>query len=227
MLPSHRQAMDDIIHCRTDYFGGHVYCCKECDETRYSYHSCKNRHCPKCGNDTANQWLAKQRNLLLPVIHYLVTFTLPECFRKIARSNQKLIYNMLFRTSAAALQEIAWDPRFVGGLLGMMGVLQTWTRDMRFHPHIHYVVPGGGLSEDDSQWHSASGTFLVPQPAVGKIFRGKFRDALKKTELYDQVPSEVWFRDWVVDCEPVGTGEYAFKYLAPYIFRVHLPGGHQ
>jgi putative transposase/transposase-like zinc-binding protein len=215
--------MEAIESCRTPALGGQVYHCTPCDQFRYSYHSCQNRHCPKCGNNGATTWLARQRDLLLPVPHFLVTFTLPESLRKLGRSHQKLIYNLLFRTSTAALQKLARDPRFVGGQLGLVGVLQTWTRDLRYHPHIHYLVPAGGLSADGQQWLPAKHPhFLVPVKALGKIFRAKFRDALKKTSLYLQLPPQIWNQDWVVDCEPVGSGQTTLKYLAPYVFRVAL-----
>jgi hypothetical protein len=130
MLPSHRRAMEDICRCRTEALGGQVYYCAKCQEHRYSYHSCKNRHCPKCQNDQANEWLENQQNLLLPVTHFLVTFTLPEELRSLARANQKTLYNILFRASSEALQQLALDPRFIGGRIGMVGVLHTWTRDL-------------------------------------------------------------------------------------------------
>jgi len=128
MLPSHRRAMQDIEQCRTESLGGQLYYCAQCDEQRYSYHSCKNRHCPKCQNQQANEWLQEQKDLLLPTHHFLVTFTLPAELRAVARSNQKTIYSLLFRASAQALQQLAQDPRFVGARLGMVGVLHTWTR---------------------------------------------------------------------------------------------------
>jgi len=214
--------MEAIENCRTEALGGQVYHCTPCNQFRYSYHSCQNRHCPKCGNQGATTWLARQRDRLLPVPHFLVTFTLPDSLRKLARSHQKLIYNLLFRTSAAALQKLARDPRFVGGQLGLIGVLQTWTRDLHYHPHVHYLVPAGGLSAQ-GQWLPAKHPkFLVPVKALGKIFRAQFRDALQKTPLYCQVPSPTWTQDWVVHCEPAGSGQAVLKYLAPYIFRVAL-----
>jgi hypothetical protein len=216
--------MEAIENCRTQALGGQVYHCTPCDQFRYSYHSCQNRHCPKCGNQGATAWLARQRDLLLPVPHFLVTFTLPDSLRKLARSHQKLIYNLLFRTSSAALQQLARDPRFVGAQLGLVGVLQTWTRDLHYHPHVHYLVPAGGLSADGGQqWIPAKHSrFLVPVKALAKIFRAKFRDALKKTPLYPQLPAEIWTQPWVVHCEPVGSGQAVLKYLAPYLFRVAL-----
>jgi ribosomal protein L37AE/L43A len=136
MLPSHRRAIQDIETCRTATLGGQLYYCPQCHEQRYSYHSCKNRHCAKCQNDQANDWLKAQQSLLLPVTHFLVTFTLPAQLRALARSNQKTIYNLLFRASSAALLQLAKDPRFVGARLGMVGVLHTWTHQLLYHPHV-------------------------------------------------------------------------------------------
>jgi hypothetical protein len=224
MLPSHHRAMRDIVRCRTEQLGGHLYCCEnsDCQNIVYAYHSCGNRSCPKCGQDKTQRWIEKQHNLLLPTHYFLVTFTLPCELRPVARSNQKVVYDLLFRSSAAALQKLAKDPRFIGGNIGMMGGLHTWQRDMGYHPHVHFIVPGGGLSEDRSKWLPANADFLVPVEALSPIFRAKFRDALKKTNLFDSVPSEVWQKDWVVHCKPVGNGNNALKYLAPYIYRVAI-----
>ena len=221
MPRAHRRAMRDIEACRTPELGGQVYACAKCNERRYSYHSCKNRHCPKCGNDQAKKWLEEQTELQLPVIHFLVTFTLPEELRRVARSNQKRLYNILFRASREALQKLAADERFVGGRLGMVGVLHTWTRALIYHPHVHYIVTGGGLNEK-GKWKSSREDFLVPVRALSVIFRAKFRDLLKKTDLFEQVDARVWKKEWVVHSEPVGSGEAAFKYLAPYVFRVAI-----
>jgi hypothetical protein len=221
MLRSHLRAMQDIELCRTASLGGEVYVCKKCERYRYSYHSCKNRHCPKCQNEQANEWLEEQKEFLLPVSHFMVTFTLPEELRVVARSNQKTVYNILFRASSQALQKLALDPRFVGGKIGMVGVLHTWTRDLQYHPHVHYIVAGGGLSAD-GRWVASRKEFLVHVRPLGVIFRAKVRDELKKAGLINQVDRRAWKKDWVVHSEPVGSGEAAFKYLAPYIFRVAI-----
>jgi hypothetical protein len=219
---SHLQAMAAIEQCRTEALGGHVYTCEDCAQSRYSYHSCKNRHCPKCQNDAGQQWLARQTELLLPVPYFMVTFTLPEGLRTLARTNQRQVYDLLFQTSAAALQTLAADPRFVGGQLGFLGVLQTWSRDLTYHPHVHYLVPGGGLSADGQTWLRARNAFFVHVKPLSRLFRAKFRAALQQTGLTGQVPPLVWRQEWVVHCQPVGTGETALTYLAPYIFRVAL-----
>ena len=221
MPRSHLRAMRDIESCRTPSLGGKVYLCNKCELYRYSYHSCKNRHCPKCQNDQANQWLEQQKSLLLPVIHFMVTFTLPQELRALARSNQKTVYNILFRASSQALRKLALDPRFVGGRIGMVGVLHTWTRDLRYHPHVHYIVTGGGLNQQ-GRWRSSGDQFLVPGKPLNIIFRAKVRHELKKAGLLDQIDKQVWNKEWVVNLEPVGSGVAAFKYLAPYIFRVAI-----
>jgi hypothetical protein len=223
MLPSHKRAINDIILCRTQPLGGKVFRCDPCDEYRYSYHSCKNRSCTKCGNDDATRWLAAQTALLLPVQYFMVTSTLPKELRRVARSNQKRIYDLLLRTTAEAIQKLARDPRFVGGEVGLLGVLQTWKRDMGYHAHAHFIVPSGGISPDGKRWLPAQRDYLMPERAVAKILRAKFRDALKKhPDLFKQIPKKVWRTDWIVNIKPVGKGKTALKYLAPYIFTVAI-----
>lgn len=222
MLPSHKKAMHAVEQCRTSALGGHVYHCPDCGEKEYQYHSCRNRHCPKCQNDKAYEWLEKQQDILLPVPYFLVTFTLPDELRDVARSNQKLVYDVLFRMSAQAMQKLGADPRFVGGQMGMVGVLHTWGRNLSYHPHIHYLVPGGGIDPSSKTWLPAAKTFLFPVKALSRIFRAKFRDALKDTDCFADIPTEVWEKEWVVHSKPVGNGTQALKYLAPYIFRVAI-----
>lgn len=222
LLPSHRRTLRDIAHCRTATLGGHVYYCDVCEQIHYQYHSCQNRHCPQCQHNQGQQWLERQQATLLPVPYFMVTFTLPSGLHEVARSHQKIVYNILFRASATALKELAWDPRYVGGQIGMVGVLHTWGRQLNYHPHVHYLVPAGGLSADGEHWLSARGNFLIPVKALSILFRAKFRDALKKAELFKVVPAEVWQQDWVTHCKPVGKGQGALKYLAPYIFRVAI-----
>ena len=222
LLSSHRQVMRAIEQCRTEALGGQVYTCPECGEVQYSYHSCRNRHCPKCQNDKAQEWLEAQQDMLLPVLYFMLTFTLPAALCEIVRSNQSLLYNLLFRISAAAAQHLAKDPRFVGGQIGLVGILHTWGRDLAYHPHIHYLVPAGGLTTNTQTWLPARQDFLLPVKALSKIFRGKFRQALVKTTLFTQIPPKVWQQDWVVHCKLVGNGRTALKYLAPYVFRVAI-----
>lgn len=222
LLPSHRQAMRAIERCRTEALGGQVYSCPACGEVRYSYHSCRNRHCPKCQHEQSQEWLQLQQELLLPVPYFLLTFTLPAELRILASRNQKLFYDTLFRASAQATQILARDPRFIGGQVGLVGVLHTWTRNLAYHPHIHYLVPGGGLSKDQQNWLKARNSFFLPVRALSRLFRGRFQHLLRKTPIFAQIPPEVWHQDWVVHCKPVGNGQTALKYLAPYIYRVAI-----
>jgi len=222
MLPSHRQAMRAIERCRTSALGGHIYYCEGCEETEYHYHSCRNRHCPKCQNGKAQEWLEKQQDMLLPIRYFLVTFTLPSEFREVARSHQRLVYDLLFRTSAAAMQHLARDSRFVGGQLGMVGLLHSWGRNLSYHPHVHYLVPAGGVAPDGQTWLPSKKNFLLPVKALSRVFRAKFRDALRQTDCFADVPATVWQQEWVVHCQPVGDGQSSLKYLAPYIFRVAI-----
>lgn len=155
--------------------------------------------------------------------YFLVTFTLPEALRPVARSHQKLLYNLLFQTSADALQALALDPRHLGGQIGMIGVLHTWTRDLAYHPHVHYLVPGGGLSPEGEQWLSPrSAAWLVPVRALSRLFRGKFQAALTTTGLATHVPPQVWRKEWVTHCQPAGTGTEVLASFAPSISRIAL-----
>ena len=222
LLPSQQAALQAIAQCRTEALGGQVYVCPACDTRRYSYHSCRNRHCPTCQHDAAQTWLARQQDLLLPLPYFLVTFTLPAELRDVAYHHQRIMYNLLFRASAAALMELARDPRFLGAQIGLVGVLQTWTRDLRYHPHVHYLAPGGGLAEDGRTWITAKADFLVHVKPLAALFRAKLRAALRQTALWNEIPTAAWQQPWVVDCRSVGTARAALRYLAPYIFRVAI-----
>jgi hypothetical protein len=222
LLSSHKRAMRAIEQCRTPALGGQVFSCPECHQTQFSYHSCRNRHCPKCQNDKAHEWLEKQQNFLLPVPYFMLTFTIPAALRPLARSNQAIFYDLLFRTSADATQLLAQDPRCLGGQLGLIGILHTWGRNLSYHPHIHYLIPAGGVTANHLAWIPAHQNFLFPVKALSKIFRTKFRHALLKTKLALSIPASVWEQDWVVHCKPVGNGRTALRYLAPYIFRVAI-----
>ena len=222
LLPSHRRAMHAIETCRTEALGGQLFSCPQCNQLRYSYHSCRNRHCPKCQNEKAQEWLQAQQNLLLNVPYFMLTFTLPDPLRQAARSHQALFYDLLFRASAAATQLLARDPRFLGGQIGLLGVLHTWGRNLSYHPHVHYLVPAGALAPDLRTWLRAPQNFLLPVKALSRIFRAKFLHALQKSPLANTLPASVWKQEWVVHCKPVGNGSTALKYLAPYIFRVAI-----
>ena len=211
-IPSiHLKAIRDISQCRTKALGGQVYYCEHCHQHHYSYHSCGNRHCNQCQSDRSQQWLDDKKNLHLPVSHFLVTFTLPASLRILAKSHQKLFYNLLFTCAAKALQKMASDFKHLGGTLGMMGILHTWGRNLSYHPHVHFVVPGVAYFKEGDTLLFANPKFLLPVKALSKIFKAKFRDALRKenANLFGQIPAHVWSGDWVVHSENVGSGEAA------------------
>lgn len=221
LLPSHHQALTAIKRCRTSALGGHLYQCDTCNTQHYQYHSCRNRHCPQCQHNVGQAWLEKQQHRLLNSHYFMLTFTIPEALRPLARSNQKTVYSALFRSAAAATQKLACDERYVGGQIGMVGVLHTWGRNLSYHPHVHFLVPGGGLT-DTNEWRATSHNFFVPVKALSIIFRAKLRDALAEAGLTEDIDKAVWKSDWVVHCQPVGNGSTALRYLAPYIFRVAI-----
>ena len=218
ILPSHTKTMRDVIRCRTPELGGQTWHCDHCGKTHYSYHSCRNRHCPKCQHDRAQNWLDQQIDLLLPVPYFMATITVPEGLRPAFRHRQKSLYSLLFKVSARAIMVLARDKRFLGADIGLIGVLQTWTRMIAYHPHIHFLIPGGGVIGNKWKWSKPD--FLVHVRPLSRLIRRFFREALKQTDLYQIVPDLVWNQEWVCHVEPVGTGESALKYLAPYIFRV-------
>jgi hypothetical protein len=222
LLPSHLRIMWCIENCRTEALGGHVYQCDGCGEMVYRYHSCRNRHCNQCQSDKAQAWLEAQKELLLPVPYFLVTFTLPRELRSIAYNKQQVVYNLLFRSAAEALQELAADPRFVGGQIGIIGVLHTWQRDLSFHPHVHFLVPGGGLDFVDARWCATHNRFFVHVKPLSILFRAKMRAGLKKAGLFHHAPSTAWQKEWVVHSKSVGYGEKAVEYLADYVFRIGI-----
>jgi hypothetical protein len=219
----HRKVIEAIIACRTEACGITVYGCGQCEQATVVFRSCGNRHCPTCQNHKTRQWLEKQLDRELPGHHFMVTFTVPEQLRRFTRSHQRAGYNALFSTSSSALKELAADDEFVGGdTPGFFGVLHTWGRQLEYHPHIHYIVPGGAFDKKSGHWHSSRPDFYVPVAALSKIFKAKFRDEMIKVGLYNQINPVVWKLDWNVNCQAVGSSEGSLKYLAPYVFKVAI-----
>ena len=223
MPAEHRKVIDAIINCRTPAYGAALYECERCGEPHIVYRSCGNRHCPNCQHHKSLKWLEKQIKRKLPGHHFMITFTVPNTLRRFVRSNQRLAYSAMFKASSEAIKKLAADQKYMGGdLLGFFGVLHTWGRQLHYHPHIHYVVPGGALSTQEHRWHPSRIDFFVPVRALSKVFRAKFRDEIDKAGLLGAIPPELWQTDWNVNCQAAGACEHSLRYLAPYVFKVAI-----
>jgi len=180
LTPAQRRALLAISRCRTPALGGHLYRCTDCDTTDFAYHSCHHRACPRCGGSRTAEWTERQTEQLLPVPYFLVTFTVPEQLRPVFLAQPALLHDLLFTQAAAALQLVARRPRLLGAVLGMIGVLHTWGRQLQYHPHLHFIIPGGGLSAEGTKWvPSRQPDWLLPMQAVSAAFRKRFDDALR------------------------------------------------
>jgi hypothetical protein len=221
LSPWQWKAMADLEHCRTAYFGGHLERCDRCGHEHYSYHSCRNRHCPKCHGEQTDAWLDKQQSRLLPVAYYLLTFTLPAGLRPLAKSHPRQVYALLMSTAVAALQKLAGDPQWVGGTLPVLAVLHTWTRALLFHPHVHLLVAAGGISTAGTWVHAVHSNFLVPGYALSQIFRAKFKAGLSSLGLLAPTLT-CWQQNWTVHCRHAGSGQKVLDYLARYVFRIAI-----
>lgn len=227
--------------CRTAALGGHVDQCSQCGHRAISYNSCGNRHCPKCQTNAREKWLTARSQELLPVSYVHVVFTLPHQLGRLALHNKKVLYTLLFRASAATLLEIAADPKHLGAEIGFLSVLHTWGQNLLHHPHLHCVIPAGGLSPDHQRWIHPRYPFFLPVKALSRVFRGKFVAGLKhafhKRELVfpgllKPLAEEKAFRaflrllfcqDWVVYAKPpFGGPRHVLQYLARYTHRVAI-----
>lgn len=225
MPAGHRKALEAIVSCRTETLGGHLECCddSDCNHQRYSYHSCKNRNCPKCHGADTGRWLTKRRTELLAVSYFHVTITIPQQLRRMARSHQAKLYAMLMSTAAEALQKLALDPRYVGGQLAILAVLHTWTRTLEHHPHVHMLVPAGGVAADGYWRQARKIKYLVCEKALSKLFRGKFMARLRKVFPEETFPSELWQTDWVAKIKPpIKNPKKVLDYLGRYVHRIAI-----
>jgi hypothetical protein len=226
-----------LVACRTPSLGGHLDRCTTCGFEKPSYNSCRNRHCPKCQALEQARWVESRLDRILPVHYFHLVFTLPSELHSLAYSNPSEIFALLFRSAADALLTLATDPKWLGSAarLGITAVLHTWTRDLRFHPHVHCIVTGGGLSHDQSQWVKASRDFLFPVHVIGSLFRGKFmaglQELLTKGKLHDDATDRAARRrrqrlyrmSWVVYAKrSFGGPEQVFRYLGRYTHRVAI-----
>ena len=197
-----------------------VYSCPNCGNIHFAYPSCGNRNCPKCGQEKVASFLTKQQKNLLPVNYFMVTVTLPHEFHSVCRKYPEDIYNAFFHEAATSIREIARNDRHLGAEIGLIGTLQTWKRNGDFHPHIHFLVPGGGISKDGLYWkYPRKKDFFIPARPLSILLRRKMKESLEKTELFFEIPQTAWEKHWVSDCTNVGNGMSSFKYLAPYMQR--------
>jgi hypothetical protein len=221
--PEQRRAVRAILSCRTARRGGHLYRCGPCAQFEFAYHSCHHRACPQCGALKARDWLEERKLRLLPVPYFLLTFTVPEELRALFKADPKFFYDLLFAVTAQALREVAFSK--LEGEVAALGVLHTWSRQLIFHPHIHYIVPGGFLSTNKLRWiRLKSPKFLLPEKVLGRRVRSLFGKELraKRPELFSRAPAACWRKEWIVNTQPVGSGERALKYLAAYVQRTAL-----
>lgn len=219
----HRKVLSMIARCRTGQLGWVIYRCQHCHREHSVARSCGNRHCPSCQQYKTKSWLLEQTARLLPTHYFLLTFTIPASFRSFVRSHQRLCYAALFAASSATIRKLAADPKYVGSSdCGFFGVLHTWGRDLNYHPHVHYVVPGGALSEDGQRWLASAPNFFIPVKAASLIYREKFREEMRKAGRLAEIDPAVWSEAWVVNSKAVGDGKRSLKYLAPYVFRVAI-----
>ncbi len=223
MPPSHLRAITDIQACRTEALGGHLWRCDRCAAEVFAWHSCKNRSCPKCHTSQIERWLEARQAEMLSAPYFHVTVTVPKELRAVLRANQRDGYAILMKAAAEAIVELAHDRRHVGGTVGILAVLHTWTQQLHYHPHVHCLVTGGGISDDGEQWQPARKSFLVPMKPLAKLVRGKLRAALEKRRPDLSIPEAAWSKPWVTQCTPWGEGERGvLDYLARYVFRVAI-----
>jgi len=216
LLPHHRKALHAIRRCRTPDSGELQVRCPECAQTEWRPLSCGHRSCPKCQNFEASRWLDRQQTKLLPVSYFMLTFTLPFEFRSLTWRFQAEIYAILFACATSTLKDFGLNPKHLGADLGMTAVLHTQTRRLDYHPHLHVIVPGGGIDRRRRQWKKIKGNYLFNEFNLAKVFRARFLAALKQAGL--PIPFGAP-EQWMIDAQHVGTGRPALKYLARYLYR--------
>jgi hypothetical protein len=237
----HRRALWDIENCRTAALGGHLSECDHCGAPQVRYNSCRNRHCPKCQSLDKERWLEKRSQELLPVPYFHIVFTLPDELNALVLRNQQVLYDLLFETASQTLLLIAADPKHLGAQIGMFAFLHTWNQQLLDHPHVHFIVPGGGLSPDRRRWVASRSSFFLPVRVLGRLFRGKFLHRLQAlyaagalvfpgqiAELaeranFDALIARLFAKEWVVYSKPpFGGPEQVLAYLARYTHRVAI-----
>jgi hypothetical protein len=240
----HQKVLQAITRCRTAALGGHRDRCSDCGHTAISYNSCRNRHCPRCQGNARLRWLQQRERELLPTSYVHAVFTLPRELAPLALQNKRILYSLLFRASAEALQQVARDPRHFGAEIGFFSVLHTWDQRLQHHPHVHCVIAAGGLAPDHASWIASRRSFFLPVKVLSRLFRGKFLAGLKTAfregqlefhgrfaQLAEPRSFAAWLRclfrhDWVVYSKrPFGGPEHVLRYLAAYTHRVGISNG--
>ncbi len=235
------RALHDIASCRTAILGGHVDRCDACGYERISYNSCRNRHCPKCGSLAKEKWLRARKKELLPVPYFHIVFTLPEELNALTLINQRVMYTILFQTAAETLLHLGRDTKHLGAELGLTAILHTWGQNLMDHPHVHCIVPGGGLSQDRTKWIASRENFFIPVRVLSRVFRGKFLEQFKKAycvrrikcagkvaslegrESFQKLLDRLYNTEWVVYAkQPFGGPEQVLAYLGRYTHRVAI-----
>jgi hypothetical protein len=242
-LPHHvKNVIHNIVECRTSQLGGHVDECDECGHTRISYNSCRNRHCPKCQTLVKEKWLQNRKDDLLPISYFHVVFTIPEELNYLTLTNQKELYSILFKATSETLLELSKDIKYLGAEIGFTSILHTWGQNLMNHPHIHCVVPSGGISLDGTRWVSSREDFFIPVRVLSRKFRGKFLYYLKKEyntnlklkligdaeelrnkSVFQAFIDKLYKKEWVVYCKPpFSSAEHVLEYLGRYTHRVAI-----
>jgi hypothetical protein len=241
VTPAQRAVLSTLGRCHTAALGGHLYRCDHCGAEHPAYNSCGNRHCPSCLGHKSAKWLEERADELLPVPYFHVVFTLPAEIAELALGNKKVVYSILFRAASEALLEAATNPELLGAQLGFFAILHTWTQTMLHHPHVHCIVPGGGISPDGTRWVHSRESFLLPVAVLSQLYRGKFLAYLAEAArtgalqfagvtaplatptLFATFIQEQRDKDWGVYVKPpFGSPELVLKYLARYTHRVAI-----
>jgi len=238
---SHHKVVQAIKNCRTDALGGHQMECSSCDHKKNAYNSCRNRHCPKCGFTARTRWIEKRCEELLDCPYFHVVFTVPSELRQLMLNNKKICYNLLFKASSQTIKEVAKNPKNLNAEVGSIGVLHTWGQNLVDHPHIHFIVPGGGLSDDRQEWVKAKESFLLPVKVLSKVFKAKFLELFEKAyaeskleipeyieqyrcpNQFAQLMKDCGYKNFAVYCkQPFAGPKAVLKYLGQYTHRIAI-----
>jgi hypothetical protein len=230
LWPEHKKIVSDLLNCRTAHLGGHIDRCNSCGSVRIIYHSCRNRHCPKCQHMPRERWLEKRKDEILPVNYFHVVFTLPHQLNTIILNNKKVMLNCLFAAASKTL--LTFGENQLRAKLGFIAILHSWDQKLNAHLHLHCLVAGGAVSKNSRQWFACKGDYLFNEKALSLVFRGKFIEHMHRAcqgakmrfaDNYSQLKNTLYAKNWVVSVrEPVKRPEYVLEYLARYTHRVAI-----